>query len=115
MPTASRIRWRARVSTSGGIFSTRRLATKSASVAAIVVSLALASICSLGLFGLFIASFPSPQITSSTAKPRLGTSTERTKVMNTVPSAFFPVVATVTMPCVGRDFDSRIASTSDSA
>ena len=25
--------------------------------------------------------------------------------MNTVPSAFLPVVRTVTIPCVGRDFD----------
>jgi hypothetical protein len=39
----------------------------------------------------------------------------RSKVMTTVPSLFFPVVRTVTMPWVGRELDSRLASTSDSA
>ena len=52
---------------------------------------------------------------SSTAWPRFGTSTVRSKLMNTVPSAFRPVVRTVTTPWVGRLADSRFASTSDSA
>ncbi len=52
---------------------------------------------------------------SSTAYPRFGTSTLRSYVMNTVPSAFLPVVLTVTIPWVGRLADSRFDSTSDSA
>ena len=35
--------------------------------------------------------------------------------MNIVPSAFVPVVRTVTMPWFGRDLDYRFSSTSDSA
>ena len=35
--------------------------------------------------------------------------------MNTVPSAFVPVVLAVTIPWLGRDCDSRFSSTSDSA
>src|SRR5262245_61438047 len=52
---------------------------------------------------------------SSTAWPRFGTSTVRSKLMNWVPSALRPVVRTVTMPWVGRFADSRFAKTSDSA
>ena len=44
-----------------------------------------------------------------------GSASLRTKLMHRVPSALRPRVATVTMPCVGRDFDSRFSSTSLSA
>ena len=39
----------------------------------------------------------------------------RLKVQTTVPSAFLPVVRTVTMPCPGRDAEARFSSTSLSA
>lgn len=47
--------------------------------------------------------------------PRFGTSTIRSKLMNSVPSAFTPTVRTVTIPWVEREADSRFASTSDAA
>ena len=37
------------------------------------------------------------------------------KSLTIVPSAFLPIVLTVTIPAVGRELDSRFANTSDSA
>ena len=54
-------------------------------------------------------------LSSSAPCPAKGISMLRSKVMNTVPSAFMPVVLTVTMPWLGRERDSRLASTSLSA
>jgi len=47
--------------------------------------------------------------------PRFGINAERLNVITVVPSCFHPRVDTVTTPCVGRDFDSRMSSTVYSA
>jgi peptide/nickel transport system ATP-binding protein len=52
---------------------------------------------------------------SSTEWPRFGISMVRSKLMNSLPSCLMPRVRMRTMPWVGRDFDSRFSSTSDSA
>src|SRR6185503_19997719 len=56
-----------------------------------------------------------PSYLSSTPWPRFGTRMVRSYEITTSPAWFSPRVLTVTIPCVGRDCDSRFASTSDSA
>jgi len=45
----------------------------------------------------------------------LAISIVRLKVPTTLPSWFRPIVLTVTMPAPGRELDSRLSITSDSA